>query len=40
MSMVHPEALAIYAFAMLRQIDSGDIAAKALRSLYLYLLLS
>lgn len=24
MSMVHPEALAIYAFARLRQIDSGE----------------
>nr|DAI11677.1 MAG TPA: hypothetical protein [Caudoviricetes sp.] len=25
MSMVHPEALAIYAFARLRHIDSGDV---------------
>ena len=25
MSMVHPEALAIYAFARLRHIDSGDM---------------
>ena len=36
MSMVHPEALAIYAFARLRQIDSGEQLIVRLTLIYQY----